>query len=164
MKRYRITLGQWSKLSPVFDVLNDYDIRVKWHPDSEYIIIWGDPLAATIAATKDDLLVKEQGNLIFELCHPDNKLSGAPPRNTNARKGEANRKMWSQRLPVDVIDAIKDQSETLEISQADYVVALVRQPNNAIAAELLPWLLSEPFEPDISKFNQSIQAGPQSAE
>ena len=88
----------------------------------------------------------------------------APRDNTNARKGEVNRQMWSQRLPVDVVELIKDKAEALEISQADYIAALVRQPNKAIAAELLPWLLSEPFEPDYNKFNQSIQAGPQSAE
>jgi hypothetical protein len=88
----------------------------------------------------------------------------APKENTNARKGEANRQMWAQRLPVDVIETIKEQAEVLEISQADYVTVLVRQPNKAIAAELLPWLLSEPFEPDMAKFNQSNQAGPQSAE
>lgn len=88
----------------------------------------------------------------------------APKKNTNARKGEANRQMWSQRLPVDVHELIKEQGEVLGISQADYITALVRQPNKAIAAELLPWLLSEPFEPDMSKFNQSIQAGPQSSE
>lgn len=67
----------------------------------------------------------------------------APRENVNARKGEVNRQMWSQRLPVDVIETIKDRAKALEISQADYVVALVRQPNKAIAAELLPWLLSE---------------------
>lgn len=88
----------------------------------------------------------------------------APKDNINARKGEANRQMWSQRLPVDVIDQIKEQAKALEISQADYVAALVRQPNKAITAELLPWLLSEPFEPDHDKFNQSIQATPHSAE
>ena len=58
----------------------------------------------------------------------------APDKNTNARKGEVNRQMWSQRLPVDVIETIKNQSAVLEMSQADYVAALVRQYNNQMHA------------------------------
>ena len=61
----------------------------------------------------------------------------APVKNTNARKGDINRQMWSQRLPVDVVEAIKEQAEALEISQADYITVLVRQNNKAIVPELL---------------------------
>ena len=84
--------------------------------------------------------------------------------NTNARKGEVNRQMWSQRLPVDVHQIIKAEAERLQMSQADYITALVRQYNNAISGELLPWLLSEPFEPSCDKFNRSTQAQSQSPE
>lgn len=68
----------------------------------------------------------------------------APVKNTNARKGEVNRQMWSQRLPVDVIAIIKAQAARLEISQPDFVAALVRQYNNLLRPEELG--LDEPEE------------------
>ncbi len=58
----------------------------------------------------------------------------APRLNTNARKGEVNRQMWSQRLPVDIHKLIKTNAANLEMSQADFVAFLVRQYNNKIAA------------------------------
>ena len=54
----------------------------------------------------------------------------APNKNINARKGEVNRQMWSQRLPVDVIESIKENAAILEMSQADFVAFLVQQHNN----------------------------------
>ncbi len=51
----------------------------------------------------------------------------APKNNTNARKEKKNRKGWSQRLPVDVIEVIKSESKRLEISQADFVAFVLRQ-------------------------------------
>jgi len=62
----------------------------------------------------------------------------APKRNINARKGDINRQMWSQRLPVDVIAIIKAQAARLKISQSDFVAALARQYNNPNQPELLP--------------------------
>lgn len=54
-------------------------------------------------------------------------LMAAPINNTNARKGEVNRKGWSQRLPIDVTEIIKSESKRLEISQSDFVSFVLRQ-------------------------------------
>ncbi len=60
----------------------------------------------------------------------------APTKNTNARKGEENRKMWAHRLPLDVHKTIKAQAKAKGLSQADYITALVRQSNKSL--QLIP--------------------------
>ncbi len=59
-------------------------------------------------------------------------LMPAPTKNTNARKGEVNRQMWSQRLPIDVIEQIKINAVNLKMSQADFVALAVRQYNKPL--------------------------------
>lgn len=49
----------------------------------------------------------------------------APTKNTNARKNKINRQMWSQRLPVNIIEIIKEQAKKNNVSQADYVSSVI---------------------------------------
>ena len=84
----------------------------------------------------------------------------APKDNINARKGEVNRQMWSQRLPIDVIEIIKAQATRLKLSQPDFVAALVRPYNNPNAGELLPPEKLELDAPEEINKNQPTQAGP----